>query len=64
MLLSESVSAGMVVITNGGKLIFKDFGTGQTEPIVLRAKSIQIMSDGEMWIGSRSCRYKGKAVSD
>ena len=44
---------------DGGKLIFEDKGTG-TDVIKLRAKSIKI-DNGEMWIGSRSCRYQGNA---
>ena len=48
-------------ITNGGRLIFKDFGPEAVDPIVLRAKSIEIDTDGELWIGSRACRYQGRA---
>ena len=42
------------------KLIFKDMGEG-SDVIKLRAKSIKIDDRGEMWIGSRSCRYQGNA---
>ena len=55
-------------IINGGKLIFKDFartsqndGLGINEPLTLRAKSVEVTDHGELWIGSRSCRYLGKA---
>ena len=50
-----------LTIRNGGRLIFKDMGPDATEPIKLRAKSIVIHSGGELWIGSRSCRYEGLA---
>ena len=49
-----------LIIENGGRLIFKDLGAGSTDTITLRAKSIEI-NGGELWIGSRSCRYQGKA---
>ena len=55
-------------IINGGKLIFKDFARdspnndlGITQPLTLRAKSVEVADHGELWIGSRSCRYLGKA---
>ena len=48
------------MIEDGAKLIFKDLGEG-SEVIKLRAKSIKIDNHGEMWIGSRSCRYHGNA---
>ena len=55
-------------IINGGKLIFKDFARsapdrqlGITQPLTLRAKSVEVTDHGELWIGSRSCRYLGKA---
>ena len=59
IILDHSVNVGNLVIEDGGKLIFKDLGEG-SEVIKLRAKSIKI-GDGEMWIGSRSCRYQGNA---
>ena len=49
-----------LIIQNGGKLIFKDNGV-DGDKITLRAKSIEIKDDGELWIGSRSCRYQGQA---
>ena len=59
IILDHSVNVGNLVIEDGGKLIFKDLGEG-SDVIKLRAKSIKI-GDGEMWIGSRSCRYQGNA---
>ena len=59
IILDHSVNVGNLVIEDGGKLVFKDLGKG-SEVIKLRAKSIKI-GDGEMWIGSRSCRYQGNA---
>ena len=41
IILDQSVDAGMIVIKNGGKLIFRDNGEG-TNTIVLRAKSIKV----------------------
>ena len=49
-----------LIIQNGGRLIFKDMGAG-TDTITLRAKSIKLHDFGEMWIGSRQCRYQGNA---
>jgi len=48
-------------IINGGKLIFKDFGSESADILTLRAKNIQIRDHGELWVGSRGCRYQGKA---
>ena len=59
ILLDRSVTVGSLIIRNGGKLIFKDFGEDNNVVVTLRAKSVQIVSDGELWIGSRSCRYQG-----
>ena len=50
-----------LVIENGGKLIFKDYGADTQTRLTLRAKSIEIKDGGEMWIGSRTCRYQGLA---
>ena len=50
-----------LVIENGGKLIFKDYGADTQSRLTLRAKSIEIKDGGEMWIGSRTCRYQGLA---
>ena len=61
MILDRSVSVRMLTIKDGGKLIFKDLGGDGREAIVLRALAIKVASDGELWIGSRSCRYQGKA---
>ena len=47
----------MVVIL----LIFKDFGSDSSEILTLRAKNIQIRDYGELWVGSRACRYQGRA---
>lgn len=42
-MLDQSVSInGILKIRNGGKLVFKDFGSQATEPLTLRAKSIQV----------------------
>ena len=60
IILDHSVNVGNLVIEDGAKLIFKDLGEG-SEVIKLRAKSIKIDNHGEMWIGSRSCRYHGNA---
>ena len=60
IILDQSVNAGNLIIQNGGKLIFRDFGE-DSEVIKLRAKSIKIHNNGEMWIGSRTCRYQGNA---
>ena len=60
VILDHNVNVGNLVIEDGGKLIFKDMGEG-SEVIKLRAKSIKIDDRGEMWIGSRSCRYQGNA---
>ena len=48
-----------LIIENGGRLIFKDNGAGSAT-MTLRAKSIEI-NGGELWVGSRSCRYQGNA---
>ena len=61
VLLDTSVSVSNLIIGNGGKLIFRDLGEETTNVIKLRAKSIKIEDGGEMWIGSRSCRYQGNA---
>ena len=62
VLLDRNVSvAGVIVIKDGGKLIFKDFGEDASSPVTLRAMAINVKDGGELWIGSRSCRYKGKA---
>ena len=60
IILDKSVNVGNLIIENGAKLIFRDLGEG-SEVIKLRAKSIKIHNDGEMWIGSRTCRYQGNA---
>ena len=39
----------------------KDYGDDAVTPLTLRAKSIKIQNGGELWIGSRQCRYQGKA---
>ena len=39
----------------------KDFGPDAETPITIRAKYIEIAAGGELWIGSRQCRYQGKA---
>ena len=61
VLLDASRSVGNLVIDQGGKLIFKDFGSSAIAPLLLRAKSIKVTNGGELWIGSRSCRYQGMA---
>ena len=58
ILLDRNVTVKRVVIENGGRLIFKDSGD---QLIRLRAKNILIRNSGELWIGSRSCRYQGRA---
>ena len=60
ILLDRSVSVGSLVLKDGAKLVFKDFGEESDFVVTLRAKSVQIIGDGELWIGSRSCRYQGK----
>ena len=41
-------------------MIFKD--NGRNSPVIkLRALAIKVENDGELWIGSRSCRYQGNA---
>ena len=42
-------------------MIFKDYGADAQSRLTLRAKSIEIKDGGEMWIGSRTCRYQGLA---
>jgi len=39
----------------------KDFGPDAVTPLTIRAKYIEIADGGELWIGSRKCRYQGKA---
>lgn len=39
----------------------KDYGPDAVTPLTLRAKYIEIADGGELWIGSRKCRYQGKA---
>ena len=39
-----------LVIENGGKLIFKDYGAETQSRLTLRANSIEIKDGGEMWI--------------
>ena len=60
IVLDKSVNVQTLVIQDGAKLIFKDNGEGG-EKITLRAKSIKIHDRGELWVGSRDCRYQGKA---
>ena len=61
IILDQSVdlAGDGLILGTGSKLIFKDLGAGSA-PITLRAKSIEI-NGGELWIGSRSCRYQGNA---
>ena len=65
VIITRSANVGIIRIKNGGKLIFKDHGPGAVKDgdghIKLRAVNIKISSEGEMWIGSRSCRYQGYA---
>ena len=70
VILSESVTVNHLNIYGGGLLVFKD---QLLNPIRLRAKSILLqgtfMSNpenpddelGQLWIGSRTCRYQGEA---
>ena len=60
VILDQSASIENLIIEDGGKLVFKDYGEGG-QKITLRAKSIKIHDNGEMWVGSRSCRYQGEA---
>ena len=76
VILSKSVTVGRLIIKDGGMLIFKDWSRGdnpdpegQVRTVHLRAFDIQIKKtkdckecgNGELWIGSRRCRYNGKA---
>ena len=45
----------------GGKLIFKDWKDDPSQLIKLRATDIRVAWGGELWIGSRKCRYESKA---
>ena len=49
------------VPNEGGKLIFKDWKDSNQPKIHLRATDIKVAAEGELWVGSRSCRYQGKA---
>ncbi|XP_044294790.1 cell migration-inducing and hyaluronan-binding protein isoform X2 [Varanus komodoensis] len=55
LLLSSSATVHSILITNGGKLVIKD----NTSPIVLRTRHIQIENDGQLYIGSESCPFRG-----
>ena len=65
VIITRSANVGIIRIKNGGKLIFKDHGPDAVKDgdghIKLRAVNIKVSSEGEMWIGSRSCRYQGYA---
>ena len=51
---SNFVKGQQLLIHNGGRLIFKDYGADSQEVIKLRAKSIKIRDGGELWVGSRA----------
>ena len=59
IILDRSVNAGVIIIQNGGKLIFKDNGK-DGDLIKLRAKAIKVQDGGELWVGSRAHRYQVK----
>ena len=65
VIITRSASVGQIRIKNGGKLIFKDHGPDAVKDgdghIKLRAVNIKISAEGQLWIGSRNCRYQGYA---
>ena len=49
-------------ITIGGVMIPIGLGSKQEPEVKLRALSIHVSNNGEIWIGSRACRYQHKAT--
>ena len=59
VIVDRSIDTGVVRVLTGGKLIFKDRGpTGNL--IKFRALALKAENGGEIWAGSRKCRYQGK----
>ena len=57
VLVDSNINIGNLVIKGeGAVLVFKD----SASLIKIRAKSIKVEKGGQMWVGSRSCRYQGK----
>ena len=59
VIVDRNVDAGVVKVLSGGKLIFKDRGPGGNL-LKFRAMALKAENGGEIWAGSRSCRYQGK----
>ncbi|CBY20187.1 unnamed protein product [Oikopleura dioica] len=59
VLVDSDVNTGVVKVAEGGKLIFKDLGEG-AESITFRALALKAEGGGEIWAGSRNCRYQGR----